>query len=145
MSSDNLMLAQRFHQDIFMQDNYDAADEILAPDFTWHMPGLPPSQADGNGLKEFAKSLRAAFPDYRITHEEEIATGNTVVIRWTNHGGTQQGAFLGIAPTGAEASAEGIDVFRIEGGRIVELHQMWDQMGVMMQLGLVSPDAIRFA
>lgn len=128
-----------------MQDNYEAAQELLAPDFRWHMPGLPPSLADRDGLKEFARSLRAAFPDYRITHEDAIDAGDNVVIRWTNNGGTQQGSFLGIAPTGAEASAEGIDIFRMAEGQIVELHQIWDQMGVMVQLGVVPRDAIRFA
>ncbi|MBA3432166.1 MAG: ester cyclase [Actinobacteria bacterium] len=144
MSSEPLVLAERFHEEIFRQDNYDTADEILAPDFEWHMPGLPPSMANREGVKQFAKMLRSAFPDYELTHDDTILADDKVVIRWTNRAGTHQGDFLGVAATGAEASSTGIDIFRIADGQIVELHQFWDQMGVTVQLGLLPRNAFSF-
>ena len=34
----------------------------------------------------------------------------------------------------------GVDIYRLEGGRIIEAWSMWDALAVYQQLGLVDPD-----
>jgi steroid delta-isomerase-like uncharacterized protein len=136
----NKRLAHRWHGDIFVEDRLDVADEILAADFRWHSPGLPPEISGREGVKEFARMLRAGFPDYRLTSEDTIGEGDRVMIRWT-HRGTHEGEFLGQAPTGREVTVTGIDLFRIEGGKITELWQITDQLGLMQQLGAIPAPA----
>ena len=57
-------------------------------------------------------------------------------MRWTAKA-THTGEFFGAAPTGKTAIVTGSDIFRIEGGKLAELWQEWDQLGMMQQLGIV--------
>ncbi len=137
MSERNEALAHRFHMDIFQEGNLDAADEILSPDFVWHGGGGPGEDQRGpEPTKQVASALIAAFPDRRITHEDTLVAGDKVLIRWTMSG-TQEGEFAGIAPTGRRVTVTGFDLFRIEGGKIVEMWQELDQLGLLQQLGAV--------
>ena len=102
--------------DIFQQGNLAVADEIVAPNFVVHSPGLPPQmQLGAEGVKQFAAAIRDAFPDdLRITHDGTIGVGGKVVIRWSSTG-THNGVFMGIPPTGKPTTVTGIDIFQQPG------------------------------
>jgi len=142
MSAENEALAHRFHMDIFQKGNLAAADEIVARDFVIHAAGLPPSMQRGpEGVKEFARMIRGGYPnEMRITHHDTVAAGDRVVIRWTSVG-KHDGPMMGIAPTGKQVTVTGIDIFRIAGGKLVELWQNWDQLGMLQQVGAVPAPA----
>ncbi len=142
MSADNEATAHRFHMAIFQRGNLDVADEIVSRDFVIHSPGLPPSMQRGpEGVKEFARMIRAAFPDdLRITHDDTISSENRVVIRWTSSG-TQKGELMGNPPSGRKTTVTGIDIFRVANGKLVELWQNWDQLGMLQQIGAVPVPA----
>ncbi len=132
-------LAERFHTDIFQEGNPDAADDILSSDFVWH-GGFSPGE-DQRGpepVKQVASRLIGALPDRRITHEDTIAQGDKVLIRWAATG-TQEGELMGIPPTGRRVTMTGFDLFRIEGGKIAEMWQEADRLGLMQQLGVIPP------
>ena len=61
-----------------------------------------------------------------------------MVERFTESG-THQGEFFGIPPTGEHITTTGINIFRIENGKIVELWANSDDLGVMQQLGVIPP------
>jgi predicted ester cyclase len=137
MSEGNEALAHRFHMDIFQQGNLDAADEILSSNFVWHGAFSPGEDQRGpEPPKQVASAVIAAFPDRRLTHEDTVAEGDKVLIRWSMSA-THQGEFVGIAPTGRRVTVTGFDLFRIEGGKIAEMWQEADQLGMMQQLGVV--------
>jgi predicted ester cyclase len=46
---------------------------------------------------------------------------------------------MGIAPTGRRIEWMGIELARIENGRIAENWVSWDMSGMLQQLGAVSP------
>jgi predicted ester cyclase len=77
-----------------------------------------------------------AFPDLHFTVEDMIAEGDKVVARITMSG-TQQGAFMGIPPTGKHVAFTAIDINRIAGGKSVEHWWEMDALGLMQQLGVV--------
>src|SRR5262249_59810614 len=79
------------------------------------------------------QAMRGAFPDFRLTIEDQIAEGDKVVTRVT-FSGTHSGEFRGIAPTGKQVKYSGIAIDRIVDGKVVE---MWH---VAETLGLVSTD-----
>ncbi len=58
--------------------------------------------------------------------------------RWTASG-THQGELMGIAPTGNRAAVTGITISRIADGKIAEDWVNWDTLGMMQQLGVISP------
>jgi steroid delta-isomerase-like uncharacterized protein len=137
VAEENKALADRFHMDVFQEENLDVADEILSPDFVWHGAFSPGEDQRGpEGTKQVASAVIGAFPDRRITHEDIIAEGDKVLIRWSMSG-THQGELMGIPATGRRVTVRGFDLFRIEGGKIVEMWQEADQLGMMQQLGVI--------
>jgi predicted ester cyclase len=79
---------------------------------------------------------RNAFPDLHFTIDEQIAEGNTVMTRWTAHG-THNGELAGLPPTGKPAMVVGVNLDRVEHGKIVESWGIFDQFGMMQQLGVI--------
>ncbi len=82
----------------------------------------------------------SAFPDMRVTVEDVIAEADKVVTRWTIRG-THRGELMGIAPTDEQVEIEGITIQRIEGGKIAEEWERYDNLGTMQQIGAIpSPE-----
>jgi predicted SnoaL-like aldol condensation-catalyzing enzyme len=122
----NEELAHRFHMDIFQKGDLSVADEILSPDFVWRNPSLPPDLQHGSeNTKKIASSIIDSMPDRQITHDDVIAKGDKVLLRWRMTG-TPKKEVLGIPPGDKPVTLTGFDLFRISGGRIVE---MWQQFG----------------
>ena len=133
----NKAVARRFLEEVFGQGNLAVADEIVAPDHVDHGPGTPPGLPSGpEGTKMFVTVYRNAFPDIRFTIDEQVAEGDKVVTRWTGSG-THKGELAGIPPTGKSATVTGIGVDRIVNGKIVESWGVFDQFGMLQQLGVI--------
>ena len=79
-------------------------------------------------------TLRAAFPDARYTVEEQIASGDKVVVRWTLRA-TQALEYQGHPPHGKTMTVTGISLFRLADGKIQEITVNMDRLGQMEQLG----------
>lgn len=122
---DNESLAHRFHMDIFQKGRLEVADEILALDFVWRNPLIPPELQRGpDSVKKIASSVIDAMPDRQITHDDTIAVGDKVMIRWTMTGTVKRELF-GISPSSIPTAIIGFDLFRISNeGKIIE---MWQQ------------------
>jgi predicted ester cyclase len=81
-------------------------------------------------------SIYTAFPDLQATIEEMIAEGDKVVVRWAWQG-THQGEWQGIAPTGKQFKNEGITIYTLANGRIVDDRFQANGLGLMQQLGAI--------
>ncbi len=113
----NKAIIRRFYEEILTKGDLAVADELCAPDYAGHF--LPPTVPPGiEGLKQLLTMYRTAFPDLRFTIEDLIAQGDKVVARATTRG-TNQGTFLGSAPTGKQVAVTGIDMFRLVDGKVV--------------------------
>ena len=136
-TEENKAMHHRFGEELFNKGNFAVADELLATNLVDHNPF--PGQAPGpEGVKQIATMLRAAFPDIHFTWDDKIVEGDKAVIRSTMRG-THKGEFLGIPATGKQVAVTGIDIVRIEGGKIVEHWGQQDTLGMMQQLGATSP------
>jgi steroid delta-isomerase-like uncharacterized protein len=109
-----------------------AAEGLFAPDFVSHNmpPGFPTGVA---GVTHFFATFRDAFPDVQVTIDELVADGDRAAIA-TTMTGTHTGELMGVPPTGRRVSVTGIDVVRVEDGRIVEHRGLTDTVGLMRQL-----------
>ena len=133
----NKAIARRFLEEVFGQGKLAVADEIVAPDHVDHGPGALPGMPPGpEGSKRLVTVYRNAFPDVHFTIDEQIAEGDKVVTRWTGHG-THKGELAGIPATGKSATVTGIGVDRVVNGKIVESWGIFDQFGMMQQLGVI--------
>lgn len=98
---------------------------------------LPPGMPEGfEGRKMFYSAFLAAFPDLHVHIEDTLAEGNQLVIRWSAHG-THEGELMGIPPTGQRVSVGGTAIDRFENGQSVEHWEIFDQVGLMRQLGVI--------
>ena len=128
-------IARRFTEDLWDKGDLSVADEIIAPNFVDHDP-VSGQGAGLGGYKEMVGAFRAAFPDLRVRNEDVLAEGDKVVARWTARG-THDGALMNIPPTGRQVRLKGIDILRVEGGKIVERWGEFDALGMLHQLGVI--------
>ena len=135
-TEENKALVRRFFEELLSTDNLDLADEILSPGFRFYFAGGPVPMGL-ESYKGFLATRRAAFPDRRFVVEEMIAEGDKVSARFTMRG-THSGELRGIAPSGKEVTMTGIDMIRLEEGKMVEDRVEGDQLGMMQQLGVIA-------
>jgi ketosteroid isomerase-like protein len=69
--------------------------------------------------------------------KKEISPSKMSVMPWTARG-THRGRLFGIAPTGKSYEAMGINIHHVVDGKIVEIWEVGDALGMLQQLGVVS-------
>jgi len=106
------------------------------PGFVLHVP-LPCSPGV-RGIDEVVSACRAAFQGLDVTVEDMVTEGDMVAARFTARG-VHNGAFMGLPPTGKPITMTGIEIFRLENGKIAELWGEANLLGLMQQLGILPP------
>ena len=129
-------LVRRFFELGPSSGDLQAANERLAPDFVLHVP-LPCSPGV-RGIDEVVSACRAAFQDLYVTVEDMVAEEDLVAARFTARG-VHNGAFMGLPPTGKPITMTGMEIFRLENGKIAELWGEANLLGLMQQLGILPP------
>lgn len=127
-----------------MFNTHDLADagKIAAVDYLEH--AIAPfgrtetGQVDGPAhLRDAAEWLIAQFPDIRMAIESMIAEGDVVAARVASTG-TNLGPINGvIPPTGRSFSTLQSHWFRVRDGRLAEHWATRDDLGTMLQLGVI--------
>jgi steroid delta-isomerase-like uncharacterized protein len=120
--------------------NMDVIDEFVASGYVGHDPSEPEPIRGPQGFRRQIEKYLTAFPDARITVDEQFAAGDRVASRWTGRG-THQGEIEGISPTGKEVTVTGLTFSRLEGGKVIEEWITWDALGMLVQLGAVHAPA----
>lgn len=131
---ESIEVVRRFFEDAFSEGDMDLIDELVAEDAVGHDPTQPEPVQGAEGTKQLVSMYRSAFPDLSFEVHETLSDGNRVAVRWTSRG-THEGELMGIEPTGQEVSVEGIELDRVEDGRIVESRVAWDALGLLRQIG----------
>jgi predicted ester cyclase len=133
MTDKDSKLARRFFE---AQDEMRGGPdpELCTQNYLAHIASNPPMTLADH--QAFARAFYGGFPDLFHTFEEEIASGDKAIIRFTLHG-THQGNFMGIPPTQKKIEVGAIAVFHIADGKVAEIRGQFDQLGMMQQLGLL--------
>jgi predicted ester cyclase len=111
----------RLFDEVWTKGNAEAASEFYA------------AGDDLEALKQVARDLFRAFPDYHVTINDMVVEGDKVAVYWTGRG-THQGEWQGIAPTGRQISVDGVDIEYLSDGKIVNEEGIIDMMSMMRQL-----------
>ena len=133
---ENKKIVRRFFDVGPSEGDLSAANELLAPNFTLHVP-LPCSPGI-QGINDVISACRAAFEGLNVTIEDMVAEGDKVAARFTARG-IHKGVFMGLPPTGMNITMTGIEIFRIENDKIAELWGEANLIGLMQQLGILPP------
>jgi steroid delta-isomerase-like uncharacterized protein len=131
---ENTALVRSFYERVWNRGEVEAAADVFAPDYVRHDLRPGPAEPGQAGQARIAAEFRAAFPDLRMRVDLILAEGDLVAARWTTEG-TNTGPWAGRAPTGRHARFSGVNIFRISDGRVVELWNHRDDLGLMQQLG----------
>ena len=136
MSEKNKTVVRRLFEEVWNKGNLPVTDELFAANYVHHDSSTPDVGPGPESEKKRATLYRTAFPDLRLTIEDIIAEGETVMARWSCRG-THKGDLSGIAPTGKQFTISGISIARIANGKMAEGWVNWDALGLMQQLGVV--------
>jgi predicted ester cyclase len=133
---ENIAIVRRFIDEVLNQGQLELIPELWASDLVWHGGSLGTIQ----GVEAYTEMLSgsaASFEDLNLIVDDTVATGDKVVVRFTN-GGRNIGPFLGAEPTGEVIRWEGIGIYEISEGRISEAWFSEDLLGFAAQVGLVD-------
>ena len=136
-TEENKAVVRRFYEEVVNQKKRAVLDEVFDLNLVDHF--APPGTPGGlEGARQTLGMFLSAFPDLHFTVEDLIAEEDEVVARVTMSG-TQQGAFMGIPPTGKHVTITGIDINRFINDKSVEHWVEMDTLGMMQQLGVIPP------
>jgi steroid delta-isomerase-like uncharacterized protein len=147
-AEDHKALVRRYLTEGWSQGNIGVLDEILAPNYQLRVLQGTSKGEDQvthgiDRVKQSVAMYHQAFSDLEITPQTIVAEGDRVVVEWTARA-THSGAFRHIPPTGKRLSYAGINIYRVEGGKIAEEVYLGDRLGLWQQLGLV-PESRKLA
>ena len=131
---ENEALVRRFYDEVWNRGNVGVAEEVFAEDYVRH--DLRPTAAEPGpaGQARIATDFRTAFPDLRMELDLVLGEGDLVAARWTAEG-TNTGPWAGRPPSGKHARFSGVNIFRFQDGKVAELWNHRDDLGLMQQLG----------
>jgi len=78
-----------------------------------------------------------ALSDFTVTVLTQVAEGDLVATRWRFEA-TQTGDYLGHPPSGKRAIWTGVQIDRVEDGKIVESWVDWDKYRLFQMLGFLD-------
>ena len=117
-------------------------EKYVADDVVRHSHGKP--TAGIQALKDLNKLFHDLFSDWQLTLHDILCEGDKVAIRFTITL-THAGEFRGYRPSGARLEVNGIDLFRVAGGKIVEQWAEVDFQHFMDQIREHSGDPVASA
>lgn len=133
--AENRAIARRFREGLWNSGDLSIAEEVVAPGCTIHarVPFTTDFAHGPEALGQLVLFYHLAFSEIRVTADQIVAEGDTVVVRWTARG-RNTGDLLGLPPTGRAAVITGMDMLRIAGGKVVEGWVSWDALSLLEQL-----------
>ena len=133
---DHVSTMRRLYELISAGD-IDGFADLLAEDFVEHeeTPGLEPTK---EGVEQFFRMYKAAFPDLRMEAQDILASGDKVVAR-VRATGAHQGEFMGMPATGKSIDVQLIDIIRFGDDGLAHEHWgVFDALAMMQQLGAIA-------
>jgi steroid delta-isomerase-like uncharacterized protein len=135
MSEQNKTLVRRWFEQVWNRGRAESIDELLSERSVVH--GLGADLRGPAGFKPFHAAYRDAFPDLALQIEHMLADDDLVAVHWSATA-THGGGGLGFAATGKRVSFSGMTLIRVEGNKLIEGWNNFDQLGLLQQLGVVS-------
>ena len=134
LEEQNKALVMNFFEEINKR-NDQIFKEFCAADYEWYLPSSNPYPMSQEEELESIKTIWQGFPDINWTIEEMFAEVDIVTIRFLTIG-THKKEWNGIPASGIKFKTGGIGIIRIENGKIVEIREDVDLLGMMQQLGM---------
>ncbi|MFO0722423.1 MAG: ester cyclase [Myxococcota bacterium] len=132
--TDIKQIQRRFIEEVWNKGNGAAADELVGPSAVVRSSTMT-NLTGPAGVRQQVALMKSAFPDAKITIDEQVAEGDFVVARWTVTG-THTGPLMQFGATGRKISVKGSSIDRVAGGKITDTFTSWDALEMLMQIGV---------
>ncbi|RWR17269.1 hypothetical protein D8Y23_11905 [Microbacterium enclense] len=134
-SSRNAEIVRDYHERVWVLDDLTAIDEHWSPSASVAVTGFDSSTLDA--IRADAERYRGAFIDVDAQILDIIAEGDKVALHWRTSG-RHVGPYGSVGATGRVITMEGMDIFRLADGLIVDCQSLWDGLSVYEQLGVLQ-------
>jgi steroid delta-isomerase-like uncharacterized protein len=117
--------------------------ELYSQDAVFEAPGDVRLQGR-DATVGYAMAWLNAFPDARLQIHSELEAGDWMTQEFTfegTHDDTLTGPAGSIPATHRRLAGRGVQIFKVQDGKIVEEHLYFDQVQVLTQLGLMPEPA----
>jgi steroid delta-isomerase-like uncharacterized protein len=138
--ADNATLVRSLYE-AWNDRNFDAAADATASDAKIEIVGTGDVFEGPEGTRRYNEGWANGFPDGRITVDNLIVAGDTVVVEFTGRGthtGTLETSMGPIPATGRSVTLKLCDVLELSGGKITTHRNYFDTGSLMAQLGLAA-------
>ena len=138
MPEQEVIKIARENVEAFTAGDWQRLKAALASDVIYDEIGTNRRLQGADQMLEAYKAWKQAIPDGKGTITHAFASSNAVLIEvtWT---GKQTGPLVGpngtIPATGKLWNVQGAQVITVEGGKIRELHQYFDLLTILQQIG----------
>jgi steroid delta-isomerase-like uncharacterized protein len=136
MTEQNKVIVRRVIEEVWNQADLNVVGELVARDYVGHAPLAEGETHGPEGFQQYFQEQREAFADIHYTVEDQVAEGDRVATRWSARA-THTGEFQGMPATARKGRVDGITIFRVANGCIVECWTNYDSLGLIQQLGLL--------
>ena len=128
-------LVESWFKKILTNHDMKLLDTIALAEILIHKTAMPceASYCGINGVKAWLGEQWGSFPNLEITEYFTVTQGDVVVARWKARG-RSEGNFLILPPTGKTVEYTGVSMYRIEEGKIAEIWETRNTLGIMQQL-----------
>lgn len=132
-TEENKRLIRNFYTEVVGDGDYSNLHGFVAADC------VDRNAAEGGRgpgvVRSHLEAIRKTLPDFTVRIEDIFAEGDYLITRVTGRG-THLGEWMDVEPTGREVRLKGINIDRIENGRIVEHWGEADTVGMLIQMGV---------
>ncbi len=124
---DNRSIVEEFTRVVYNEQQLDRIPDYVGESFVDSSPGAPDDAKGPGFVLRQAKQSFVTFPDLTFEIQHTIAERDLVTMHWRATGTA--------ASTGNPTIVEGISIFRMDEGKIVESWDIVDRLGMLQQLG----------
>ncbi len=123
--------------------DWDRWEALHTVDAVRTAPELEQPLRSAAAMRAAIETLSVAFPDYHLELEQAFGQDEWLAVR-LHTTGTMTGPLTlsdgsEVPATGQSIEQDWSALVRFDGERIAEFHEFYDQLTLMLQLGLVSP------
>jgi ketosteroid isomerase-like protein len=123
--------------------DWDTWESLHTPDAIRTAPELEQPLQGAAAMRAAIETLSVAFPDYHLELERAFGQGEWLALR-IHTTGTMTGPLTfsdgtQLPATGQPIQQDWAALVRFDGDHIAEFHEFYDQLTLMVQLGVVTP------
>jgi predicted SnoaL-like aldol condensation-catalyzing enzyme len=134
LQEQNQVLIGQFAQQVFTEKDLSQIDTFITENYIQHNPLVAQGR---EGFYDFFKSWFESVPNFSYTLKNIIVNDEYVWV-YGSYSGTPTKEWLGIPARGNTYEFNGVDIFRIEDGKLAEHWDVLDVYSLFKQLGTIK-------